>query len=78
MCEIYDLFKPTPVLYHLSRALSSAPGPCAAALSAVAWHDSCKALCVARAEWGPCSDVQLGVVVINVCGEGRKWPNEDD
>ena len=24
MCEIYDLFKPTPVLYHLSRALSSA------------------------------------------------------
>ena len=46
--------------------------------SVVAWHDSCMALCVARAGWGLCCKMQLSVVVTDVCGGGRKWPNEDD
>ena len=63
---------PTPVLYHVSRALSSAP------VRAAAWHDSCALLYTARAGWGMCSGGQLSVVVTDVCGGGRKWPNEDD
>ena len=36
------------------------------------------ALCAAHAWWGTCSGEQFGVVVTDVCGGGRKWPNEDD
>ena len=35
-------------------------------------------LYTARAGWGSCCNVQLSVVVTDVCGGGRKWPNEDD
>ena len=42
------------------------------------WHDSCALLYTARAGWGSCSGGQPGVVVTDVCGGGRKWPNEDD
>ena len=42
------------------------------------WHDSCTVLYTARAGWGSCRDVQLSVVVTDVCGGGREWPNEDD
>ena len=66
---------PTPIVYHMSSALSSAA---ARVKSAVVWHDSCKVLCIARAGWGPYSDARFGVVVTDVCGEGLKWPNEDD
>ena len=71
-CLFMYSLSPTPVLYHVSRALSSAPE------RAVAWHDSCALLYTARAWWGMCSGGQPGVVVTDVCGGGRKWPNEDD
>jgi len=36
------------------------------------------ALSTVNIGWGSCCNVQLSVVVIDVCGGGLKWPNEDD
>jgi len=56
---------PTPVLYHVSRALSRA----------FARGIVCNCvLCSVLFAWGEsCCDVQLSVVVTGVCWEGRKW-----
>ena len=54
---------PTPVLYHVSSALSSA------------FVCRIVGLFACGGSW---CNVQLSVVVTDVCGGGRKWPNEDD
>jgi len=101
---MYSL-SPTPVLYHVSRALSSAPtryirdlalGVCYSAWKRsspalkrfIAWYSLVQLGTILVCCWVPhstvfawrglCSGVQLSVVVTDVCGGGREWPNEDD
>ena len=57
---------PTPIVYHMSRALSTA-----AVCSTALWFGMILVGAL-------CSGEQFGVIVTDVRGESSKWPNEDD